>query len=79
MDFVVMGLFEDHAHLSAYLIHPDHMCGVHKWRRIATWSVVDSEVDSQTSSFSGWLAGGRGWPYKTVGYFEKPASPGRDT
>lgn len=79
MDFVVMGLFEDYAYLSDYLIHPDYMCGVHKWRRIATWSVVDIEVDSQTSRFAGWLAGGRGWPDKTVGYFEKPASPGRDT
>ncbi len=59
-----MGLFEDHAHLSAYLIHRDHMRGVDKWQRIATWSVVDIEVDSQTSSFAGWLAGGLGGQIK---------------
>ena len=64
MDFVVMGLFENHTQLSAYLIHPDHMRGVEKWRRIATWSVVDVEVDSQTSSFAGLLAGGVGGQIK---------------
>lgn len=64
MDFVVMGLFEDHAKLSAYLIHQDHMRGVDKWQRIATWSVVDIEVDSQTSSFAGLLAGGVGGQIK---------------
>lgn len=57
MDFVVMGLFETQETLSAFLTHPNHLQGVMKWQRIASWQVVDVDIGSDTTKFVGLLDG----------------------
>lgn len=55
MDFVVMGLFENQAALSTFLIHPNQQQGVLMWQKIASWQVVDIEIGSETTNFAGLL------------------------
>lgn len=55
MDFVVMGLFETQETLSAFLTHPNHLQGVMKWQKIASWQVVDVDIGSDTTKFVGLL------------------------
>lgn len=57
MDFVVMGLFETQETLSAFLTHPNHLQGVMKWQKIASWQVVDVDIGSDTTKFVGLLDG----------------------
>ncbi|MGE8096656.1 Dabb family protein [Pseudomonas fluorescens] len=57
MDFMVMGLFETQETLSAFLTHPNHLQGVMKWQKIASWQVVDVDVGSDTTKFVGLLDG----------------------
>ena len=57
MDFVVMGLFESQEELSSFLIHPDHQDGVLMWQKIASWQVVDIDINSDTTQWSGLLDG----------------------
>ncbi|RMT08909.1 Stress responsive alpha-beta barrel domain protein, partial [Pseudomonas amygdali pv. lachrymans] len=57
MDFVAMGLFESQEELSSFLIHPDHQDGVLKWQKIASWQVVDIDITSETTHWSGLLEG----------------------
>ncbi|KTT63275.1 stress responsive protein [Pseudomonas oryzihabitans] len=55
MDFAVMGLFESQDSLSEFLVHPDHKKGVSKWQKVASWQVVDIDVESDTTRFFGLL------------------------
>lgn len=57
MDFLVIGLFENQEALSAFIIHPNHQQGVLKWQKIASWNVLDVELDSDTTKFAGLLNG----------------------
>ncbi|MGE8179307.1 Dabb family protein [Pseudomonas fluorescens] len=57
MDFMVMGLFETQETLSAFLTHPNHLQGVMKWQKIASWQVVDVDIGSDTTKFVGLLDG----------------------
>ena len=47
-DFAVAGLFLDRAALQRYLVHPHHQLGVRAWRELATWAVVDLQVEADT-------------------------------
>lgn len=62
VDFTAVGLFESQETLSVFLNHPNHLQGVVKWQKIATWQVVDVEVGSDTTLFYGllnkWVAKG---------------------
>lgn len=49
-DFAVAGLFLDRAALDRYLAHPHHRLGVRAWRELATWSVVDLDIDERSTA-----------------------------
>lgn len=49
-DFIIAGLFKDQAALQSYLVHADHMEGVVLWREIATWQVIDIDMDAGTTT-----------------------------
>lgn len=54
-DFVVLGIFENQDELEKYIVHPNHIEGVEKWRAIANWNIVDIDLESDMSLASGYL------------------------
>ncbi|GAA5787064.1 hypothetical protein GCM10007860_22180 [Chitiniphilus shinanonensis] len=52
-DFTIAGLFKDQAALQSYLVDADHMEGVVLWREIATWQVIDIDLDARTTTHLG--------------------------
>jgi hypothetical protein len=54
-DFVVVGLFTNRKDLDEYLVHHDHREGVTKWKEVATWNVVDIDLEEDSSQITGAL------------------------
>ncbi|ELN4740961.1 Dabb family protein [Pseudomonas aeruginosa] len=67
VDFAVMGLFDNQDALSAFLIHPNHQQGVSKWQKIASWQVVDLDIESDTTKFFGLI---NDWADSSLTQFE---------
>jgi len=52
-DLVLQGDFADQEALARYLTHPEHQRGVAAWRELATWVVVDAEIDPESFQVRG--------------------------